>query len=207
MAHEAYPYIIFLALLTIMIAFMQLYLIAAIFFILLLFVIYFFRDPERSIPDEKDIVVAPADGRVTKVVAINPEIANSPNLISIFLSPLDVHINRSPIAGKISDINYVKGRFVPATREDASLINEQNVITIENGSVKVIMKQIAGIVARRCVLWKKTGESVDLGERLGLIKFSSRTDLILPAEFRILIKAGDKLKGGVTIIGRKNSNG
>ncbi|MBL8192893.1 MAG: phosphatidylserine decarboxylase, partial [Blastocatellia bacterium] len=191
MAQEAYPYIIFLALLTIMIAFMQLYLIAAIFFILLLFVIYFFRDPERSIPDEKDIVVAPADGRVTKVVAINPEIANSPNLISIFLSPLDVHINRSPIAGKISDINYVKGRFVPATREDASLINEQNVITIENGSVKVIMKQIAGIVARRCVLWKKTGESVDLGERLGLIKFSSRTDLILPAEFRILIKAGD----------------
>lgn len=205
MAQEAYPYIIFLALLTIMIAFMQLYLIAAIFFILLLFVIYFFRDPERSIPDEKDIVVAPADGRVTKVAAIDPEKADSPNLISIFLSPLDVHINRSPIAGKISNVNYVKGRFVPATREDASLINEQNVITIENGSVKVIMKQIAGIVARRCVLWKKAGESVDLGERLGLIKFSSRTDLILPAEFKILIKAGDKLKGGVTIIGRKNN--
>jgi phosphatidylserine decarboxylase len=205
MAQEAYPYIIFLALLTIMIAFMQLYLIAAIFFILLLFVIYFFRDPERSIPNEKDIVVAPADGRVTKVAAINPEKSDSPNLISIFLSPLDVHINRSPIAGKISSVNYVKGRFVPATREDASLINEQNVITIENGSVKVIMKQIAGIVARRCVLWKKAGESVDLGERLGLIKFSSRTDLILPAEFKILIKAGDKLKGGVTIIGRKNN--
>jgi len=203
MAHEAYPYIIFLALLTIMIAFMQLYPLAAVFFILLLFVIYFFRDPERSIPNEKDIVVAPADGRVTKVAVINPEAADSPNLISIFLSPLDVHINRSPIAGKISDINYVKGRFVPATREDASLINEQNVITIENGSVKVIMKQIAGIVARRCVLWKKAGESVDLGERLGLIKFSSRTDLILPAEFKILIKAGDKLTGGVTIIGRK----
>ncbi|MFY9222870.1 MAG: phosphatidylserine decarboxylase family protein [Blastocatellia bacterium] len=203
MAHEAYPYIIFLALLTIMIAFMQLYLVAVVFFILLLFVIYFFRDPERSIPDEKDIVVAPADGRVTKVAAINPETADSANLISIFLSPLDVHINRSPIAGKISDINHVKGRFVPATREDASLINEQNVITIENGSVKVIMKQIAGIVARRCVLWKKVGESVDLGERLGLIKFSSRTDLILPAEFKILIKAGDKLIGGVTIIGRK----
>lgn len=205
MAQEAYPYIIFLALLTIMTGFMQLYLIAAIFFILLLFVIYFFRDPERSIPDEKDIVVAPADGRVTKVAAIDPEKADSPNLISIFLSPLDVHINRSPIAGKISNVNYVKGRFVPATREDASLINEQNVITIENGSVKVIMKQIAGIVARRCVLWKKAGESVDLGERLGLIKFSSRTDLILPAEFKILIKAGDKLKGGVTIIGRKNN--
>lgn len=207
MAHEAYPYIIFLALLTTMIAFMQLYPLAAIFFILLLFVIYFFRDPERSIPDEKDIVVAPADGRVTKVAAINPETADSANLISIFLSPLDVHINRAPIAGKISDINHVKGRFVPATREDASLVNEQNVITIENGSVKVIMKQIAGIVARRCVLWKKAGESVDLGERLGLIKFSSRTDLILPAEFKILIKAGDKLIGGVTIIGRKNSNG
>jgi phosphatidylserine decarboxylase len=204
MAREAYPYIVFLAIVAIMIAFSPFYLLSTVFFLLLAFVVYFFRDPERNIPDGNDIIVAPADGKVTKVSKVNPNEENSPSLISIFLSPLDVHINRSPIAGKIVDVNYVKGRFVPATREDASLVNEQNVITIENGSVKIIMKQIAGIIARRCVLWKKAGETVSLGERLGLIKFSSRTDLILPTEYKVLVKVGDKLQGGVTIIGRKN---
>lgn len=204
MAKEAYPYIIFLSIIVIMIALTKFYLIASIFGLLLIFVIYFFRDPERNIPKGDDIIVAPADGRVTKVAKLNPEQADSPNLISIFLSPLDVHINRSPVAGRISEINYVKGRFVPATREDASLVNEQNIITIENGNVRIIMKQIAGIVARRCVLWKKEGEPVALGERVGLIKFSSRTDLILPVEYNLLVKVGDRLQGGVTIIGRKN---
>ncbi|MBI4853797.1 MAG: phosphatidylserine decarboxylase [Acidobacteria bacterium] len=204
MASEAYPYIVFLSIVAIMIALSPFYLFSLVFFLLLIFVIYFFRDPDRTIPDGSDIVVAPADGKVTKVTKVNPDQVDSPSLISIFLSPLDVHINRSPIAGRISEVNYVKGRFVPATREDASLINEQNVITIENGSVKIIMKQIAGIIARRCVLWKKAGETVALGERLGLIKFSSRTDLILPTEYKVLVKVGDRLEGGVTIIGRKN---
>jgi phosphatidylserine decarboxylase len=203
MASEAYPYIIFLSIVAIMIALSPFYLFSLVFVLLLAFVIYFFRDPERTIPSGNDIIVAPADGKVTKVARINPEQIDSPNLISIFLSPLDVHINRSPIAGRISEINYVKGRFVPATREDASLVNEQNVITIENAGVKIIMKQIAGIIARRCVLWKKAGEYVTLGERVGLIKFSSRTDLILPAEYKLLVKVGDHLQGGVTIIGRK----
>ncbi|KAF0239721.1 MAG: phosphatidylserine decarboxylase [bacterium] len=204
MASEAYPYIIFLSIVAIMIALSPFYLIALVFVLLLAFVVYFFRDPERTIPSGNDIIVAPADGRVTKVAKVNPDQVDSPSLISIFLSPLDVHINRSPIAGRISEVNHIKGRFVPATREDASLINEQNVITIENGGVKIIMKQIAGIIARRCVLWKKAGESVALGERVGLIKFSSRTDLILPTEYNVLVKVGDRLKGGVTIIGRKN---
>jgi phosphatidylserine decarboxylase len=204
MAREAYPYITFLAILTVMIALSGFYFLALPVAILLVFVIYFFRDPERTIPSENNIIVAPADGRVTKVTRIDPDKEDSPSLISIFLSPLDVHINRSPIAGRISEVNHIKGRFVPATREDASLINEQNVITIECGSVKIIVKQIAGIIARRCVLWKKAGETVELGERLGLIKFSSRTDLILPPEFKVLVKVGDKLEGGVTIIGRKN---
>lgn len=204
MAKEAYPYITFFAILTIMVALLGLYLLALPLAVLLVFVVYFFRDPERNIPSENNIIVAPADGRITKIVKIDPDKEDSPNLISIFLSPLDVHINRSPIAGRISEVNHIKGRFVPATREDASLVNEQNVITIESGPVKIIMKQIAGIVARRCVLWKKAGETVELGERLGLIKFSSRTDLILPPEFKILVKVGDKLEGGVTIIGRKD---
>lgn len=203
MASEAYPYIIFLAIVAIMIAISPFYWLSLIFVLLLAFVVYFFRDPDRTIPSGNDILVAPADGKVTKVTKVNPDKEDSSSLISIFLSPLDVHINRSPIAGRISTVNHVKGRFVPATREDASLVNEQNVITIENGSVKIIMKQIAGIIARRCVLWKKAGETVALGERLGLIKFSSRTDLILPTEYKVLVKVGDRLEGGVTIIGRK----
>lgn len=204
MAHEAYPYIIFLLVIALFSGALGLYPLAILATPLLLFVIYFFRDPVRIVPEESGIVVAPADGRITKVALVDPTAADSAQLISIFLSPFDVHINRSPIAGRITQINHIKGRFVPATREDASLVNEQNVITIESESVKVVMKQIAGIIARRCVLWKQPGETVALGEKVGLIKFSSRTDLILPSEFKLLVKAGDRVIGGVTIIGRKN---
>jgi phosphatidylserine decarboxylase len=204
MVREAYPYILFFGLFLLLSAVLGMYLASGLLFLLILFVTYFFRDPERAVPKENNVVVAPADGRVTKVERLDAKGADSPHLISIFLSPLDVHINRAPIAGRISQVNHVKGRFVSATRPEASLVNEQNVITIEDGSVKVVMKQIAGVIARRCVLWKHEGEQVALGERLGLIKFSSRTDLILPAEFTPLVKTGDRVRGGVTIIGRKN---
>lgn len=208
MAREAYPYLVPLFLIAIILTIFGAYLspiyyaLASITLLLALFVVYFFRDPERAIPVEKGICVAPADGRVTKYEQID-EHTGGAHLISIFLSPLDVHINRAPIAGKISRINYIKGRFMPATRAESSLVNEQNVITIEDGSCRVVMKQIAGIVARRCVLWKQEGEQVAIGERLGLIKFSSRTDLILPIDFEVLVKPGDRVKGGVTIIGRR----
>lgn len=205
MAREAYPYLLFFGTFVLVAFLIGMYVAAGIFAFLALFVVYFFRDPERIIPMEPNVVVSPADGRVTKVEKLNPSAADSPSIISIFLSPLDVHINRAPIAGHISQVSHVKGRFVPATRADASLINEQNVITFENGTIKVIMKQIAGIIARRCVLWKQSGESVTLGERVGLIKFSSRTDLILPAEIKVLVKTGDRVQGGVTIIGRKTA--
>src|SRR5439155_22128280 len=105
-----------------------------------------------AVPVEQDVIVAPADGRVTKVEKLDPKSTDSPHLISIFLSPFDVHINRAPIAGRISQVDHVKGRFVSATRPESSLVNEQNIITIEDGSVKVVMKQIAGVIARRCVL-------------------------------------------------------
>ena len=130
MAREAYQYIIFFGVFTLVAGLFGMYLSAGLFAFLLLFVIYFFRDPERVAPAEAGIVVAPADGRVTKVEKMNPDGANSdasPHLISIFLSPLDVHINRAPIAGRISQVSHVKGRFVSATRPDASLVNEQNV--------------------------------------------------------------------------------
>lgn len=169
------------------------------------FMALFFRNPHREIPLDENLVVAPADGRVTRVEKLNPDEPDSPNVVSIFLSVFDVHINRAPIAGKITKVIHTKGRFVIATREDASLINEQNSLTITNERVTIVCKQIAGILARRIVCWKKAGETVTLGERFGLIKFSSRTDLILPANVEIETKVGAKVRGGISIIGRVRS--
>lgn len=164
---------------------------------LALFMIYFFRDPQRRISDEADIVVSPADGRVTRV-----EENENGKFISIFLSPVDVHINRSPIAGRIIKVEYISGKKMPATSDQASIINERNSLTIQGEKITVICTQIAGIVARRIVCWKGEGESLALGERFGLIKFSSRTDLQMPANVDVLVKVDDRVKGGETIIGK-----
>jgi phosphatidylserine decarboxylase len=164
--------------------------------------VFFFRDPKRQPPTEKDVIVAPADGRVTKVSRIASEQAGTDTLVSIFLSPLDVHINRAPIGGVIRDVRYLPGKFLMATNENASLVNEQNTLTIDGEKITVICKQIAGILARRVVCWKKTGDTLLLGERFGLIKFSSRTDVILPPQVEVLVREGTRVKGGTTIIGR-----
>ncbi|MCS6884043.1 MAG: phosphatidylserine decarboxylase [Acidobacteriota bacterium] len=206
MAREAYPYLGVLLSLAVFLSFVGIYFpvgfyLAAVAVAVAAFVAYFFRDPERIVPKEEGICVAPADGTVTRCEPLDG--SEGAYLISIFLSPLDVHINRAPIAGRITRVDYVKGRFVPATRQDSSLINEQNIVTIEDGACRVIVKQVAGIVARRCVLWKREGEYVSIGERLGLIKFSSRTDLVLPSDFKVSVKTGDRVRGGVTIIARK----
>jgi phosphatidylserine decarboxylase len=175
----------------------------AIFFgLLAAFMAYFFRDPGRQPPVEKDLVVSPADGLVTRVQTIDEGNPHSATLVSIFLSPLDVHINRAPIAGTITKIDYTSGKFLMATDERASLVNEQNALTIEGEKITVVCKQIAGILARRIVCWKRTGERVELGERFGMIKFSSRTDIVLPESVEVLVKKGNRVKGGTTIIGR-----
>lgn len=175
----------------------------ALFFILIAaFMLYFFRDPKRKPPSDSGVVVAPADGRVTRISALAPDDKSSSTLVSIFLSPLDVHINRSPIAGRITNVAYTKGKFLMATDERASLVNEQNVLTIEGENISVVCKQIAGILARRIVCWKHKGDQVALGERIGLIKFSSRTDLVLPATVKVAVTEGARVRGGVTIIGR-----
>ena len=166
------------------------------------FMIYFFRDPHRLSPSEPDVVVAPADGRVTRVASLVSEEETSPTLISIFLSPLDVHINRSPIAGRVTDVSYTRGKFLMATNEHASLVNEQNALTIEGDKISVVCKQIAGILARRIVCWKRKNDQVARGERIGLIKFSSRTDVVLPANVKVTVTEGMKVQGGTTIIGR-----
>lgn len=172
---------------------------------LALFMAYFFRDPNRVAPLDEDLVVSPADGRVTRVGTLDPDDPDSPTIVSIFLSVFDVHVNRAPIAGEVTDVAYTRGRFVIATREDASLVNEQNSLTIRGARMSVVCKQIAGVLARRIVCWKRVGDRVSLGERFGLIKFSSRTDLILPAEVEVAAKVGDRVRGGISIIGRLKS--
>ncbi len=175
---------------------------AAILGFIAAFMAFFFRDPRRTMPTDTSLVVAPADGRVTRVERLDPDDAQSPTIVSIFLSVFDVHINRAPIAGEVTNVSYTKGRFVIATRADASLVNEQNALTISNERVTVVCRQIAGVLARRIVCWKKAGDRVALGERFGLIKFSSRTDLVLPPEVDVAVRVGERVRGGVSIIGR-----
>jgi len=164
------------------------------------FMAYFFRNPRRSIPLEPGIIVSPADGKVT--IARQATHENPDALVSIFLSPLDVHINRAPIEGDIVDIKYTKGKFLMATKEESRLVNEQNSLTIKGSEVTVRCVQIAGVLARRIVCWKRRGEKVKCGEQFGMIKFSSRTDLFMPSNVEVTVKVGAHVKGGETIIGR-----
>ena len=194
---ESIPYIVVPVLLAAAAAALGFWYVAGIFFLVALFMAFFFRDPKREPPSDPDIVVSPADGKVTRVGAVE-----SGTVVSIFLSPLDVHINRSPIPGKIVDVLYSPGKFLMATNEKASLVNEQNALTIQGEKITVVCKQIAGILARRIVCWKARGDSLGLGERFGMIKFSSRTDVLLPANVHVTVKEGQRVRGGTTVIGR-----
>jgi phosphatidylserine decarboxylase len=173
-----------------------------VFLLLALFVAFFFRDPERVPPAGEGLVVSPADGRVVLVEPLDRQNPDAGTLVSIFLSVFDVHVNRSPIAGQITGVEYREGKFRIATDARASVENEQNIVTVENGQLKVIFKQIAGVLARRIVFWKQAGDHLQLGERVGLIKFGSRTDVILPPEVEVSVRQGERVKGGVSIIGR-----
>lgn len=164
---------------------------------LALFMAYFFRDPQRTIPTEADIVVSAADGKVTCV-----EDRETGKFVSVFLSPVDVHINRAPIAGRVIKVELIKGKKAPATTNEASQTNERNAMTIEGEKMTVVCTQIVGIVARRIVCWRKVGDTVAVGEKYGLIKFGSRTDLLMPTNVEVLVKVGDRVVGGETIIGK-----
>jgi len=199
MVKEGFPFVGITLLISLIFAFFGLWIGVVIFGFLTVFMAYFFRNPNRIIPQEPNIIVSPADGRVTRV-----EENEAGQFISIFLSPLDVHVNRSPIAGKITKVNYIHGKKTPATSNQASLINERNSLVIEGDKITVTVTQIAGIVARRIVCWNKEGDSLDRGQLFGLIKFSSRTDLQMPGNVEVLVKVDDKVKGGETIIARIN---
>jgi phosphatidylserine decarboxylase len=170
------------------------------FYILAAFCLYFFRDPERAIPDS-GAAVSPADG---KVVAVVPDAAGA-NRISIFLNIFDVHVNRTPIAGKITCVTYKKGQFLVASKEDASHSNEMNIITVEGGGSKIVFKQIAGLIARRIICYKRAGDIVDAGERVGLIKFGSRVDVFLGPEWTVTVAPGERVAGGSSIIARRKA--
>ena len=198
---ESIPYIVVPVLLAAAAAALGFWYVAGILFLVALFMAFFFRDPKRVPPSDPDVVVSPADGKVTRIGPADTG-ADSPTVVSIFLSPLDVHINRSPIPGKIVDVLYSPGKFLMATNEKASLVNEQNALTIQGEKITVVCKQIAGILARRIVCWKAPGDSLVLGERFGMIKFSSRTDVLLPANVKVTVKEGQRVRGGITVIGR-----
>lgn len=197
MVKEGFPFVMAPAIIGGILLFFHWWIVAAVFILLAAFMAFFFRDPERAIPDDSDIVVSAADGRVTRI----DENENG-KLVSVFLSPLDVHVNRSPIAGKITKIEYTKGRKTPATNDNASLVNERNSLTIEGEKITVVCTQIAGIMARRIVCWSKPGDELDIGQRFGMIKFGSRTDVLMPGSAKILVGIGDRVVGGETIIAR-----
>ena len=210
MAKEGVPFILVFAAPALIAAFVGVALgtwwawaLAVAFLALAAFMAYFFRDPERHVPSEASVVVSPADGTVMVVDRLVPGDAESATQVSIFLSPLDVHINRSPIAGSIEAVTYKPGEFRIASKRIASDVNEQNVITIRGPEIEVVARQIAGILARRIVCWKHPGDRVELGERIGLMKFSSRMDVVMPATVEVLCAVGDRVVGGETIIGRK----
>ena len=198
MAKDAYPYLIPLFLLGVLLAVLGFRGWALVFFLAGGFVAFFFRDPERAIPNDAQAVVSPADG---KIVSILKE-PDQGLRVSIFLSIFNVHINRAPIAGTIESVHYVPGKFKIALDAAASLENEQNVVVIKDGSSQLKFSQIAGILARRIVCWKARGDRVVKGERVGLIKFGSRVDLFLPETVQLMVKEGDHVKGGSSVIGR-----
>ena len=167
--------------------------------VLAAFFLWFFRDPERVIPAEAGAVVSPADGKVTDVSTT--EVDGQPRTrISIFLSVFDVHVNRSPVAGVITNVEYRHGRFRNAMSAASAVENEQNIMTVEGDGHTVIFKQIAGVLARRIVFAKKLGDRVARGERVGLIKFGSRTDVLLEPAADVRIAVGDRVRGGATVL-------
>ena len=173
--------------------------------ILLIFTFYFFRDPERVVPIGNDILVSPADGLITNITEIK-EGKKLYTKVSIFLSIFNVHIQRLPISGEVTKVDYIEGKFINATLDKASDENERLKITIKNGNNLIYVTQIAGLIARRIVNYVKPNENINQGDRYGIIKFGSRVDIEFPNNFRLLVKEGQQCIGGETIIAQDNKS-
>lgn len=178
------------------------YLLFALTAIIFITFIIFFRDPERAPPTDSSLLVSPADGRVVMIKDVDDSHIGAATRISIFLSLFDVHVNRSPLNAQVVFTEHHDGQFHHAASADASEVNERNAILLQAGTRQIVVKQIAGLVARRIVCWMKPGDSLERGERLGLIKFGSRVDLILPRGTEILVHADDVVRGGKTAVAK-----
>jgi phosphatidylserine decarboxylase len=202
-AAEGWPFILPLAAVTVLCFLFGWKHMGYVAFAFSLFVLFFFRDPERTIPEGKGIIVSPADGKVIVIKDIyEPDyLKQDVKQISIFLSVFNVHVNRTPIGGTIETVKYNPGKFLVASVDKASLDNEQTGMVISDGKNKVLVKQIAGLIARRIVCYAKTGETVKVGERYGLIRFGSRVDLFLPKNTDLMVKVGDRIMGARDVIG------
>lgn len=176
---------------------------ALVSLVLTLFVLFFFRDPDRAIPEGKGIVVSPADGKVIVIKDIYEPayLKQEVTQISIFLSVFNVHVNRAPIGGTVEVVKYNPGKFHVASVDKASLDNEQTAMLIASGKDKILVKQIAGLIARRIICYARPGDTIKTGERYGLIRFGSRVDLFLPKTAEIKVKLGDRVRGAQDVIG------
>lgn len=203
-AQEGYPFIIFSLVITVLISFFGICWLIILMVALTLFVVWFFRNPERYFQDEEKLVISPADGKVVKIdnVEITGTIAGKYKKISIFMNVFNVHVNRVPYSGQIETINYHEGKFLSANLDKASVDNERNELMIRTEDGRVLWAvQIAGLIARRIVCWLNVGTPVKKGERFGLIRFGSRVDIYLPEDSKISVKLGDKVKAGETPLG------
>jgi phosphatidylserine decarboxylase len=199
MVRDGYYYAAFLILAAVLIGWLASPVWAVPCLLLATFFLWFFRDPERVIPADPGAIVSPADGKVTDVS--NVRVDGKPwTRISIFLNVFDVHVNRSPVAGIIREVRYQRGKFLNAMTEACADHNEQNIVTVAGEGHTLIFKQIAGLLARRIIFTKKVGDAVRRGERVGLIKFGSRTDVVLSPMAKVQVKVGDRVKGGASVL-------
>ncbi len=201
-APEGYPFIAGAVVLTVLV-FLFLPLGAIIPVLLTAFMLYFFRDPDRNLPDEKDVFVSPADGKVILIRDMHESkyLKKDVKEVSIFMSPMDVHVNRAPCDGKVKEVVHNKGSFYAAYKDEASIKNDNIEMVLETEYGDILVRQVAGFLARRAVCRKDPGDLLRRGERYGIIKFSSRLDIYLPSESKMRVKVGDMVKAGETIVG------
>ncbi len=203
-AKEGLPFLIPMVLLTVVLGILGWKVWMALGILLSLFIAYFFRNPRREIPNLQNIILSPADGRVIHIGECEEDrfLKDKALKISIFMSLFDVHLNRAPVSGRVLERSYLPGRFLVASAEKSSLLNEQNAVILETEDrLRILLIQIAGFVARRIVCYAKTGDLLTKGEIFGLIRFGSRVDLYLPPEVKPMVRVGQHVKGGESIIG------
>lgn len=202
---EGMPFIFLITVATLTLAILDCWFMATLLLVVLFLVLNFFRDPERVVPQEPGVAVSPADGKVIKVETMrDPLTGEDRTAICVFMNVFNVHVNRMPVAGRIARISYFGGKFINASFDKASTDNERNAVLVEDAEGKTwTMVQIAGLIARRIISWAEEGDSLARGQRFGLIKFGSRVDLYLPSDYESVVRIGEKVFAGQTVLARK----